>query len=173
MPRSIAVTGRAIIAVLGLWLVQPTQQALACEDVWFTATAEQDGRTIIFRSRKGPPCGVAIHEFPVHVSVLWPYKPANDGGMPDAATNAGQIDLEDALIALDHAGHSHLMLVITGNGAKEWIWYARDFDDWIGRLNGALRAHPAYPIDIEYQSDPEWSLYRDFINWMPGTERLP
>lgn len=173
MRRSIATIGRAVIASLGFWFLLPAQQALACEEVWFTATAEQDGRTVVFRSRRGPPCGVALQDFPVYVSVLWPYEPANDGGMPDAATNAGQIALEDALITLDFAGHSHLMLVITGNGNKEWIWYARDFDGWIGRLNDVLREHPVYPINIEYQPDPEWSLYRDFMNWMPGTEQSP
>ena len=72
-----------------------------------------------------------------------------------ADTNADHIVFEDTLIPLDLEGYSQLMLVITGNGSKEWIWYARDFDDWIGRLNAALSGHPVYPIDIEYQLDPE------------------
>lgn len=173
MRLSIASVGRVAVASLGLWLFQAIGHVQACDEVWFTATAEQDGRTVIFRARKEAPCGIDTEDYPYYVSVFWPYKPANDGGMPDGDTNADHIVFEDTLIPLDLEGYSQLMLVITGNGSKEWIWYVRDFDDWIGRLNAALSGHPVYPIDIEYQLDPEWSIHQGFIDWIPGTEQLP
>src|SRR5690606_6367114 len=86
----------------------------SAEDLYFTATGEEDGKPLIFRSLHSVPKGSVESDYPFLISVYWAYKAANEGGMPDAETNEAQIAFEDALEHLDKTGISHLMLVVTG-----------------------------------------------------------
>ena len=52
------------------------------------------------------------------------------------------------------------MLVVTGNSRKEWIFYANDVSVWLERFNDLLASHPAYPIEIETDADPDWATWR-------------
>ena len=90
------------------------------EDLYFTTTGEEDGKQLIFRGLQNVPDGSKEADYPCLISIYWPYTPENDGGMPDNGTNEAQILFDDSLEVLDKAGVSHLMLVVTGNGRKEW-----------------------------------------------------
>lgn len=93
----------------------------SAKDLYFTATGEEGGKPLIFRSLQSVREGSSESDYPYLASVYWPYTPENDSGMPDAETNEAQIIFEDAMESLDKAGISHLMLAVTGNGRKEWI----------------------------------------------------
>lgn len=136
------------------------------EDIYFTATGEEDGRPLIFRSLKAVPAGVTEADLPTRVSVTWRY--VSDSGMPDAEDNNAQIDFEDALEPLDENGTSRLMLVVTGNGRKEWHWYVRDLESWMDQFNRQLADQPCFPLDIANTYEPGWDLYKDFIENVSG-----
>jgi hypothetical protein len=136
------------------------------EDIYYTATGEEDGFPIIFRGRQYIPAGVAEPDYPTLVSIYWDYEPANESGMPDDETRTAQDELEDALIALDDQECSFLMLVVTGNRRKEWHWYVHDLNDWMGKLNRALSEYSPFPIEIENDHQPDWTLYHNFISGM-------
>jgi hypothetical protein len=138
------------------------------EDVWFSAEGEEDGRPLIFRGRQYIPSGAVEPEFPTRVSIYWPYEPENDSGMPDEETTDAQYVMEDALESLDSGDYSYLMLVVTGNGRKEWHWYVADVAAWGERLNELLAEHPVFPISIEKTHEPDWALFRDFISGVDG-----
>ena len=140
----------------------------SAEDLYFTATGEEEGKPLIFRSLQSVPEGSVESDYPYLISVYWPYTPANEGGMPDAETNEDQIVFEDALENLDKSGVSHLMLVVTGNGRKEWHWYVKDIEDWMQRLNDSLAGKPVFPIEIENSKQPDWSLYHNFVSGVNG-----
>ncbi|URK88130.1 DUF695 domain-containing protein [Rhizobium sp. RCAM05350] len=131
-------------SVIMAWVVPMTANA---EDTYFTATGQEDGNALIFRSLKAVPAGVHEADLPNRVIILWRYE-SDLNGMPDADANSAQIALEDALIPLDANEIGRQMLVVTGNNRKEWHWYVKDFDSWIAQLNQRLATSPAYPIDI-------------------------
>lgn len=132
-------------------------------DNTLTASGEENGNTLVFRSLKSIPDGSEQASYPYLITIYWSYEPAANGGMPDAATNEAQIDFENALSHLDCREYSHLMLVVTGNGNKEWHWYVTDVDIWMEQLNAALAEKIAYPIEIENSQQADWSLYHNFI----------
>ena len=134
---------------------------------WFTAMGEEEGLPLVFRGRQSVPSGVDESDYPSLVSIFWPYEPDNNG-MPDAETNDAQIELEDALEELDAAGVSLLMLVVTGNGRKEWHWYVCDVGSWMEELNRLLADHPVFPIEIENRHEPDWAMYHGFISGVDG-----
>lgn len=71
--------------------------------------------------------------------------------------------LEDMLEPMIENGHfATLALVSTGEGLREWTYYAKSGDDFMDRLNIALRAKPAFPIEVHVASDPTWGMYYEF-----------
>jgi len=71
--------------------------------------------------------------------------------------------LEDLLDAnLEEHRQAFLTVVVTGNGVREWQWYARDDNETLRQLNEALAGHDKFPIDVFMDDDPEWSAYARF-----------
>jgi len=141
---------------------------MAQENDWLIAEAEQDGKPVILRAMSSVPRGIKTEEFSKLVSIFWEYRSPNDAGMPDSDTNEQQLTFESALEALAEGGYSYPMIVVTGNGVKEWHWYTKDSQAWMDRLNEQLKDHPTYPLAIELSDDPEWSLYHSFLSGISG-----
>ncbi len=138
------------------------------ENTYFTAQGKQDGKPIVYRSMERVPEGQKESDYPTLINIYWPFELDANNGMPDTQTNEAQINFEDALDQLDQNGVSHLMLVVTGNGRKEWIWYVRDVEGWMNKLNELLAGHKVYPIEIEINQDPDWSTYHNFVSGVKG-----
>ncbi|WP_175543838.1 DUF695 domain-containing protein [Atopomonas hussainii] len=137
-------------------------------NIYFTATGEEDGRPVIYRSMQSVPDGESESDYPNLVNVYWAFDVEPNNGMPDRDSNDKQIAFEDALADLDVSGTSHLMLVVTGNGRKEWIWYVKDVERWLEKLNSLLAGTEVYPIEIETSHDPEWAAYHHFVAAVKG-----
>lgn len=140
------------------------------EDIWFTATGEEDGKPLIFRSRIK--AKTQESDYPNLVTIYWYYETDDENGIPSVETNDAQIDFEDALETLDSEAFGFLMLVVTGNGRKEWHWYASDVETWMNKFNELLTDHPEYPIEIENSFEPDWSLYHNFILGVEDIESI-
>lgn len=137
-------------------------------NMYFTATGEQEGKPVVYRGMQSVPDGEKESDFPTLINIYWPFEKDENNGMPGKSTNKKQIAFEDAIAPLDVNGTSHLMLVVTGNGRKEWIWYVKDSNEWIDKLNVLLSDHEVYPIQIEMENDPEWSTYHKFVASVKG-----
>ncbi len=146
------------------------QSVAAAENVYFTAQGKQAGKPVIYRGMEKVPTGQKESDYPTLINIYWPFEANANNGMPETQTNADQIKFEDALEQLDQNGVSHLMLVVTGNGRKEWIWYVKDEEEWMSKFNALLAGHPVYPIEIEISEEPTWSTYHDFVAGMKGSK---
>lgn len=60
------------------------------------------------------------------------------------------------------AGGCVLALVSTGEGLREWIFYARSESSFMDKLNQGLRGGPRFPIEIHAAPDPTWTTYQTF-----------
>jgi hypothetical protein len=71
--------------------------------------------------------------------------------------------LEDSLEPIVEEGRfATLALVSTGENLSEWIYYTRNGDEFMERLNVELSKTPAFPIEIHVTSDPTWENYMAF-----------
>jgi len=131
----------------------------ATENNYVTAMGSEEGKTLIFRCLEDLPEGAKETDYPNLLSIYWSYNSPNENGMPDSATNETQIEFEDAVQEFDEVGFSHLALVVTGNGRKEWHWYAHNIEAWMERLNNRLADKPPFPIEIRLNEANDWSLY--------------
>lgn len=133
------------------------------ETDYITASGQEDGKSVLYFSLKTIPEGVEPAALPNLVSIVWRYENDDGTGFPDYDDAQAQGDFEAALDHLDENAVSRLMLVVTGNGRREWHWYVRNVDDWMDRFNQALADRPAYPVEITHSTEPDWALYRNFI----------
>ena len=69
-------------------------------------------------------------------------------------------DLLEPELAKD--GFATLALVSTGENLREWIYYCRNADEFMQRLNKALGGHPGFPIDVLLETDSHWNSYEEF-----------
>ncbi len=138
------------------------------QNLYFTAQGAENGKPIIYRSLHAVPSGERESDFPYLINIYWAFDADANNGLPDAESNEAQIEFENHLESLDKNGISHLMLVVTGNGRKEWVWYVSNIESWLGEFNNLLSERPVYPIEIENDFDPEWNTYHNFVAGVKG-----
>jgi hypothetical protein len=130
---------------------------------WATATSTHatNGRVIIFRYAKDFRESFDKSVYPVRVIVEWPYQTST--GQPGTGERERMDRLEDLLApGVEKSGEAVLALVSTGENVREWIYYAKSEDAFIGALNDALADEPSFPIRIHADNDPSWSSYGEF-----------
>lgn len=133
----------------------------AWAQVWATAISENEseGKAIIYRFVKEFRKGFARSSQPDRVIIVWRYQ--GKKGMPSLEERGRMDTLEDTL-ALAVEEFSTLALVSTGDNLKEWTYYTRKEDEFLERLNLALRDLPRFPIEIHAAPDPSWTTYERF-----------
>jgi hypothetical protein len=131
--------------------------------MWATAmsTNEQNGRKIIFRYAEAFSATFDRASQPIRIIIVWKYQ--SDSGQPLAEDRQRMNLLEDTLeSALKDDGFATLALVSTGEDLREWTYYAKSEDEFMGRLNCAFAGMPAFPIEIHIATDPTWDVYQQF-----------
>jgi hypothetical protein len=136
---------------------------MSADDTWSVATSEVDGKPLIFRIRTALPAFARQEEFPHLLAVAWPYESPAEHGMPSDEVVDRMSRLEDLLVeAFEGAGQAFLTVVATGNGVREWQWYARDPDGVMALVNDALGESEPFPVEFSIQDDPDWAGYSQF-----------
>lgn len=131
--------------------------------VWSTAIATRptDGHRVVYRYRSefGPSFNRAL--YPDRVIIAWHFK--SESGMPATAERESMDRMEDLLAPhVEQNAVATLVLVSTGDGLREWVYYARSKEEFMARMNKALQGLPRFPIDVDLWKDPEWTRYKAF-----------
>lgn len=114
----------------------------------------------VFRARFSKPDRPDLASLVWAIVIRWPYE---GDAMPPSDVNAAQLNFETAVDPLAVSSHSELVHVSTGMGLKEWIFYARTREDFMGELNALLSGQPPHPLDIEFFEDPDWEIWEDMV----------
>lgn len=132
-------------------------------ELWNVAAAhDEENNPIVVRCRSATPEGVRVHEYPHLMIVAWEYD--SETGMPGPAEKERMNRLEHGVVdAVEPTKQAFLMAVVTGKGACEWRFYAKDNAEFMALMNRALAGHAKYPIEVRHQSDPRWLEYRRFV----------
>jgi len=131
---------------------------------WSIATGEDNGKPLIFRIRDQPPRFAKQAAFPHLLAISWAFDPAAANGMPVPEDAERMAELEDLLEGgLEASQEAFLTVAVTGNGVREWQWYAGNPDTVMELVNETLGHLDPFPIQISFQDDPEWQGYNGFI----------
>ena len=74
------------------------------------------------------------------------------------------IALEDSLVPqLEEQGSVVFVGRNTSGGCRDFYFYSRAQEDWQGKVEAAMRAHPAYRYETGIREDSGWSTYFEFL----------
>jgi len=132
---------------------------MGAEDRWAMSHAEEDGQPVLLRFRSDLPVKETAR-FPFLISILWIYDGSKNGGMPDDRTIAMMDRVEDSLDWIDESGEAFLMVAVTGNNRREWIWYTNNRERYMALVNRSLPRQTKFPIDFTTSEDPSWLTYK-------------
>lgn len=137
------------------------KQGLDAGDHWAVAEGRDGEMPLIFRIREIPDT-FDRRRFPHLISIQWSFEPVGQG-MPDQETQAKMNEMEERLLkTLEGTGQAVLTVIVTGNGIREFQWYAPSPDIMMAGLNKALAGLPPLPIEISGEEDPNWEAYGNF-----------
>ena len=129
---------------------------------WTLAQGKAGGNNTIVRALARIPLLEQRAARPVLVTITWAYDGEATAGMPPRAIYDQMEGFEEVLFgALDEGDWATEAAAITGNGARQWRFYAVDAEDFEVRFSAALTGHALYPIELEATSDPEWQGLRE------------
>jgi hypothetical protein len=144
----------------------PTQRqsptGIFATDDWQLAQGNIEGKRLIVRMRATFPSTEDQAHFCRLVIISWHYE-GNESGMPERDIHKKMNAFEDALEAgTEKRQVAFQALSITGDGKKEWRYYAADMDEFMNSLNTDLSEHEEYPLQIQSFLDPDWSALREY-----------
>lgn len=130
---------------------------------WWSAPMEGDGgKTVIVTGRDNMDKVMNSGKMPYLIRVSWRYNALADG-MPDDrdAELMGRVhDALEATFRKDKA--AYMVAVYTGEGRRDWLFYTGNLNIFGKVFNRALEdVEETVPFEIDAQSDPDWSEYRE------------
>jgi len=137
---------------------------MSTDSTWFMATGEDQGMLLIYRIREAASTYAPKAAFPKLLAVTWEFDPSTNNGMPlpDALERMQQLEhlLEPVF---SDARQAFLTVVVTGNGVREWQWYAKDPEAVMQLVNQTLGELDPFPVQFSFQDDPDWLGYSRFL----------
>lgn len=144
--------------------LESNEAQAGANDQWTVAQGQKNGRPLLIRYRSQRPQGVDTAAFPFLLSATWSYQP-NDYGLPSAEEMELMDNFEDVLAsALEGSQTAHLLVVLTNNGERDWLWYTCGEQEVMSQVNKALKGHRCYPVQFSVQKDRTWRAYSQFVD---------
>jgi Family of unknown function (DUF695) len=133
------------------------------QDQWSVGHFVQNDAPMLVRARGTLPSKADREAYGHLILIKWPYT-AGVNGMPNADDAERMQELELTLEANIEAQEVGIhALSLTGNGSREWRYYAHDTQEFMAALNRGLQGQEKFPIDLELLHDPEWIALAEFI----------
>lgn len=133
---------------------------LQISNEWWTAPAEaENGNTILVTGRKNLQNIRLTQKYNYRIEITWTYEP-DPKGMPDFQTSKLMEEVQDALEACFAKDPVAVNTgIYTGDGERNWVFYARSLHIFQRKLNDALAPFPMLPLNFHAEDDPLWEEY--------------
>ena len=134
--------------------------SVKAKDEWLEVKRKVNESVAVYRYRTEIIPPVNTSDFPTLVAITWEFGDYEDPFKFQRSVEEHHADLEQSLDHLNGEENGFLFLVRTGDELKEWVWYVKDFENWMVKLNEAFAGKPAFPIRIDPYEDPEWTTFK-------------
>lgn len=157
--KRIAVTLGAALLASALVAADTPAPAKPANIGWLVTESKQHEKLLLLKVRNEIPAYALPVKYPNAIEMHWKYTP-DSLGMPAQSVVAQIAKFEAAVdpIQGDHIGY--LMMIVTGNGERTWLWYVADPKAFATALNRLIPGHP-FPITLNAAAnEPDWKTYR-------------
>ena len=134
------------------------------DDIWMIKQGQKGGLQLFVRLRKSRPKNIKAGDFHHLRGISWEYNPRDESGLPNSSVLKEMRRFEELLDSVESSGAAYLMAIVTGDGAREWLWYSRDAQEMMNHVNRALTSQKPFPIKFIREDDPTWSTYEHWLN---------
>lgn len=111
------------------------------------------------------PKDFARSNYPERIHIYWTMARPDHSGLPTPEESQMLQSFEDRLTrAVLPDKHAVLVVTATSEGVREYLFYAKDVEGFMLRLQDMPHPHGRYPIELEQESDPGWSSYNRFAS---------
>jgi hypothetical protein len=126
---------------------------------WVGTMMTRHDQLLYVRVRNEIPAGVEPAKYPNVIQMHWKYVPdSKDMPTDRELSRIEKLEADIDPIQGDRAGY--LMMIVTGNGERTWLWYVADPKAFGDELNRLIPNHP-YPITLNATGkEPDWTTYR-------------
>ena len=140
---------------------------------WWTAPAEADnGNLIMVTGRRNMQNVRDTGKYVYRIEMTWTYTP-DEKGMPDIATSTLMEQVQDAIEDCFTKDPTAVNTgIYTGDGQRNWVFYARSLHIFQRKINETLAAFPQLPLSFSAEEDPEWEEYDEMYKTEIQDEEL-
>jgi hypothetical protein len=139
------------------------KKKMPAEERWLLAKSEEANLPMIYRIRQETPPGIRLQEFPFLVNIHWHYENVLHNGFPPEDVLLRMNELEEHLDQIEADKIGFMVISVTGNCRKEWVWYAADKRIFVEKLNSVLEGLAPFPIGLATAEDPAWESYKSLL----------
>jgi hypothetical protein len=126
---------------------------------WVATITKEQGNLFSVKVRNAIPADAQPAKYPNAIEMHWKYPP-DDKGLPSATVLTQIAKLEATLDPIQGDRVAYLMMIVTGNGERTWLWYVADPRAFGAALNRLIPGHP-FPITLNATGqEPDWKTYR-------------
>jgi hypothetical protein len=163
--KRIAVTICAALVASALFAAAPTTTAVPtttasakpANNGWVLMLSKD--KRLLVKVRNQIPASTSTANYPHAIEMHWRYAP-DSLGMPAEKVVAQIAKFEATIDPIQGDRVGYLMMIVTGNGERTWLWYVADPKAFGAALNRFAPGHP-YPITVNIaQKEPDWKTYR-------------
>lgn len=136
------------------------------DESWALGQGEVDGRPLFARWDLDARSQAPLAGHPVKITIGVQFRAPRPDGLPSDEDFDDLDPIEEALYdELASAGDARVVLVLSGNGSREWIAYAPDHE-WVGTWGRSFaeRFCDGRHHLVEAEMDPDWAT---FFEWVP------
>ncbi len=126
---------------------------------WVATITKEQGNLFSVKVRNAIPADAQPAKYPNAIEMHWKYPP-DDKGLPSEKVLTQIAKLEATLDPIQGDRVGYLMMIVTGNGERTWLWYVADPKAFGAALNRLIPGHP-FPITLNATGqEPDWKTYR-------------
>ena len=127
---------------------------------WTGVETEYNGRPLLVRFVTLPK-GFPKSKYPERLNIFWKMSESPDDiGLPTEQESTKLEIFENRLCESVHVDeHSVLIMALTCNGEKEFVFHTADVSGFIRRLTAMPQEEERYPITLQRYDDPNWAYF--------------
>src|SRR5258708_17182227 len=113
---------------------------------WVVTISKVEGHLLSVKVRNTLPAEAQPAKYPNAIEMHWKYPP-DDKGLPSEKVLTQIAKLEAAVDPIQGDRVGYLMMIVTGNGERTWLWYVADPKAFGSALNRPVPGH-RFPLTL-------------------------
>ena len=133
-------------------------------DSWSIIKGTDNNKPFLARANSGLSDFKGMKNYGYRVVISLQFKQPDEDGFPDGTENFELFGVEDSLDSyLVHSKLALPVLVITGNGKRDYIFYAQDIELIKPKISIINSKIESYDIQFHFEHDEVWSLFKKYV----------